>query len=206
MDRRRALISGFLVLLGIVACAWTTLQPEHKSVVVETAVTTSESESVIEEKEPETATYPVYICGAVMMPGIYDLHGPVYLYQLIELAGGLSENADEIHIDRVYLIEHAQSIYIPSLSDIDSEPTVHEFYTPTSATENSSGKKGDKVDINSASADELASLPGIGKKTAQKIVEYRELNGRFESIEDIMKVSGIGESKFATIKDCIFTG
>ncbi|MBR4819137.1 MAG: helix-hairpin-helix domain-containing protein, partial [Clostridiales bacterium] len=75
-----------------------------------------------------------------------------------------------------------------------------------SATEDSSGKKGDKVDINSASADELASLPGIGKKTAQKIVEYRELNGRFESIEDIMKVSGIGESKFATIKDCIFTG
>lgn len=210
MDKRRACISIFLVLLGIGACIWTSMFSKKKTVIVESTESTETVQTEIESAETTKELYPVYICGEVISPGIYELDGPVYLYELIEIAGGFTPSADEKHIDRVYLIDHAQSIYIPSEDDMSDSSTTHDFYSPYGETgspgEDNGGKAHGRVNINTAEADELATLPGIGMKTAQKIIEYRETNGRFNSIEEIMNVSGIGESKFEKIKNCIFTG
>ncbi|MBP5417075.1 MAG: helix-hairpin-helix domain-containing protein [Clostridiales bacterium] len=140
-------------------------------------------------------------------PGVFQIEEYIYLYKLIEKAGGFTEDADSEHIDRVYLVDRPQSIYIPrigeDLDDADlSVPSIGEI----SAHEDVKGGNGERVDINDAGVSELSQLPGIGPKTAEKIISYRETNGRFETKEDIMKVPGIGESKFEKIKDLIFTG
>ena len=207
MYKRRIVIAVFLVVAGIAVCAWTSLTSQKKSVVVESSVSISESAFEAENTDLQVTSFPVYICGAVNTPGIYEIESPLYLYQLIELAGDFSETADADHIDRVYLIDHAQSIYIPSIEDTMVSETEHEFYSPSGERNMEAGRSGEgKVNINTACKEELMTLPGIGEATAQKIISYRETNGRFTSEEEIMKVSGIGESKYAQIKDLIFTG
>ena len=111
------------------------------------------------------------------------------------------------HIDRVYLIDHSQSLYIPKKGEYSDEPHVYVPVIGHQHEDNNEEKKGNgKVDINTADVSELSQLPGIGEKTAEKILQYRETNGSFKTKEDIMKVSGIGESKYEKIKDLIFAG
>ncbi len=206
MDKRRACITGVLLILGIGVYAGSTLYAKKTVPVVTVGSSFKEtSESISEMTEP--ASFPVYICGAVNQPGIYETDRPIYLYELVELAGGLSESADKKHIDLVYLIDSPQSIYIPTLEEYADE-SVTDLIIPDSGGEYGRKKQdpGGRIDINSADTALLSTLPGIGEKTAQKIVNYRETNGRFTCTEDIMKVPGIGESKYEAIKDLILAG
>ena len=206
MDKRRACITGVLLILGIGIYAGSTLYAKKSIPVVTVGSTftemTEDSSGITEPSE-----FPVYICGAVNQPGIYETDRPVYLFELVQMAGGLSECADEKHIDLVYYIDSPQSIYIPSLDEYEDE-SVTDLFIPDN--EGGYEKKGEersgKIDINSADTELLSTLPGIGEKTAQKIVNYRETNGRFTCTEDIMKVQGIGESKYEAIKDLILAG
>ena len=207
MDKKRIYITVFLAITGIAVCLWTSLKPGKKEVVIETLVADSETASVSDVKEESRTVFPVYIGGAVQQPGIYEIEEYVYLYQLIDRAGGFSEEADMDHIDRVYLIDHSQSLYIPKKGEYSDEPHVYVPVIGHQHEDNNEEKKGNgKVDINTADVSELSQLPGIGEKTAEKILQYRETNGSFKKKEDIMKVSGIGESKYEKIKDLIFAG
>jgi len=136
----------------------------------------------------------VYICGHVNCPGVYKTYAGSILNDVVEQAGGLSEDAASESIDLVYVLEDNISIYIPSRDETQQgDIGVQVIGDPVSDG---------KVNINTADKEELMSLPGIGEATASAIVEYRQDNS-FSSAEDIMNVSGIGEAKYETIKDLI---
>ena len=167
------------------------------------------------QSEAETvATVSIYICGEVMNPGIYEAPQGVMLNDIIEEAGGLTEEASVNNINLVYRITTDISIYIPSVNEIEGGIEGNDiirqdgaYVWGSSSTSSSSSQTGGKsgsnqVNINTASEDELKTLPGIGAVTAEAIIEYRA-STPFQAIEDIKNVSGIGESKFSRIKDYI---
>lgn len=153
----------------------------------------------------------VYICGEVNSPGIYEAPKGVMLNKIIEAAGGLTEAASENNINLVYQIECNMSIYIPSEEeitkgftggDIIRQDGVYVWGAKTGPSDSSEQGTQLMVNINTASEEELKSLPGIGDVTAKAIVNYRK-ETPFKAIEDIKNVTGIGDSKFKQIKDYI---
>jgi competence protein ComEA len=144
--------------------------------------------------EDEVSRIYVHVSGAVKSPGVYALKEGARIYEAIELAGGLAEDADEERLNLAQVLRDAQKVYVPVKGGSD---TYSEDVPQVQA-----GGAG-LVDINSASVAVLATLPGIGKVLAERIVEYRRLNGPFERKEDLMKVSGIGQKKFEGLEDLI---
>ena len=128
-----------------------------------------------------------YVVGEVNSPGIFEVEDGTRVYQIIEMAGGTTEDADISRINLAKIVVDEEKINVPAKVVLEE-------------SEESNSKM---VNINSASVEKLSSLNGIGKSTAEKIVKYREENGYFNTIEEIMNVSGIGESKFNSIKDNI---
>ena len=132
------------------------------------------------------------IKGEVQNPGVYKVLKGSRLFQLLTFAGGATSQADTLAINLSLKLYDQQVVYIPSFED--SFPIIIDVIN-----DNMSGI----VNINSASLELLDTLPGIGPSTAQSIIDYRTEIGFFESIEDIMNVSGIGEATFNEIKDLI---
>lgn len=130
----------------------------------------------------------VYIVGEVNLPGVFEVEDGMRIHEVIELAGGITENADVSRINLAKILDDEEKITVPKKVVID---------------EDSESNESGLVNINSASVEKLSTLNGIGVSTAEKIVKFREENGYFNSIEDLMNVSGIGESKFNAIKDDI---
>ena len=151
----------------------------------------------------------VHVTGSVKSPGVVKLKEGSRIEDAIEAAGGLTENADVSKVNLAFVVEDCTKIRIPSSLDEDIEDGdvvdsgSGENIVVEENTTTSSGKSGQVVNINKASESELETLPGIGASLAGRIVEYRSQNGRFASVEDIKNVSGIGESKFNSIRDFI---
>ena len=125
----------------------------------------------------------------------------------IKKAGGATREADLTQVNLAYELQDGQKVYIPNKKE-----KVTEYITESSGNNVIVGEKNisnnnegndSKVNINTANLDELDSLPGIGPALAQRIIDYREQNGNFQSIEDLQNVKGIGDSKFSDIKDNI---
>ena len=153
----------------------------------------------------------IYICGEIRNPGIYEAPKGVMLNEIIEDAGGLTERASVNNINLVYQIESNMSIYIPSEEEISKgfsggdvirQDGVYVWGGSSGGSSDSGSTVIQTVNINTATLDELKSLPGIGEVTAQAIIDYRK-NTPFQSIEDIKNVTGIGDSKYNRIKDYI---
>lgn len=133
----------------------------------------------------------VEIKGAVKYPGIYHFnYSPVLVYDVIEMAGGLTSVANTDNLNMAAVISNNSCIVVGQ-SEEDSSYTLNE------------GETISKININTASLDELISLPGIGEKKAQSIISYRKENGFFKQIEDLKNVEGIGNALFESIKDDI---
>ncbi len=141
----------------------------------------------------------VHITGEVNSPGIKKVKLGTRLFELIKLASGETLNADLSKINLASVLKDEQKIVIPAVYIADS----FDESTSSGVTSSTGQSKSKLVSINYSSMAELQTLPGIGPSMAKKIVEYRENNGGFNSIEDIKNVSGIGESKFNKIKDDI---
>jgi competence protein ComEA len=154
-------------------------------------------------KEPAKVT--VYVCGAVRWPGVYTLDEGKRIADALELAGGLNDEADRDYINQALLLTDCQKIYIPRQEEVvnsvyeDSEHSEGRSHPDESGNEMSPLR----VNINTGSEQELMTLPGIGEAKARLIIEYRDSNGGFSTIEDIMKISGIKEGMFNKIKDRI---
>ena len=145
-------------------------------------------------KIQENTLITVDISGEVNNPGVYTIKDDGRLNDLIEMAGGLTDKADINRINRAGYLTDGVKIYIPSLED--SSPEGVGIYSESSSYS-------ERVNINTANKSELETVPGIGPITADKIIHYRETISRFQTIEDIMNVSGIGEKTFEKIKDYI---
>ena len=148
----------------------------------------------------------VHITGAVKKEGIVTLKENSRIADAVEAAGGLKEDADMSKINLAYVLEDGMKIKIPSVNDKNEETkqdvTNEEEIVDIIPESNIKSEKG-MVNINKASQTELETLPGIGPSIALKIINYRNENGKFSNIEDLKKVSGIGENKYENIKALI---
>ena len=151
----------------------------------------------------------VHVIGEVNNPGVVTLKEGARIIDAINKAGGKTEEADLSKINLAYVIEDGTQIYIPrineNLNEIElmTQDAGSSTIISNSETDNEENSKEVKVNINTANKEKLETLPGIGETTAQKIIDYREANGKFNSIEDIKNVSGIGDAKFNSLKDKI---
>ena len=174
---------------------------------VPTVIRTDETTAITETIQTEDThrMVSVYICGEVNNPGVYEVEAGSILNDVVMMAGGLTPQAASETIDLVYTIDANVSVYIPAQGQesVDSEYIrAPEQTLWGNNAEDSGPDAASMVNINSASREQLMTLPGIGEVTADAIIEYREQNP-FARIEDIMNVSGIGEAKFNSIRDFI---
>lgn len=166
-------------------------------------------EPIVLQPAPTKAPIAVHVIGAVPRPGLYTFPEGARVQDAIDAAGGLLSSANVNAINLAALLGDGQQLDIPYAAG--SEPTdlggsESEFPfpdTPPPDSENSENTDLEVVNINTATLEELDTLPGIGPTTAQKIIDYREENGPFSIIEDIMNVSGIGPATFEDLKDLI---
>lgn len=146
----------------------------------------------------------VYICGAVNVPGVYEVEQNARLYEVVEAAGGLREDAAEESVNQARQIEDGEMIRILTQEEAaqagDEEAGEGAENDVKAETANDSDGR---IDLNLATVAELMTLPGIGQAKADSIVRYREKNGAFSSIEEIKQVEGIKEGVYNRIKDNI---
>ena len=150
---------------------------------------TISNQNIFKENVETNDTIKIHILGEVNNPGLIELNVESRVLDAIEKAGGATTSADIRKVNLAYILSDGEKIYIPSIND--------EY------NEESSDMKSDKININIASKEEIQTLNGIGETLANSIIEYRKENGKFNSIEDLKNVSGIGESKFEKIKNNI---
>lgn len=142
------------------------------------------------------ATVTVYVSGAVVHPDVYTLPEGSRVKEAVEAAGGFAAQADRDRINLARRLHDEEQVYVPRIGE-ESPPVA------PPATTGSASTSGGMININTATAAELESLPGIGPTYAQRIIEYREQNGPFGRIEEIKQVRGIGEATFEGLKDQI---
>ena len=153
-------------------------------------------------KSSSAAEVYVDVDGAVVRPGVYRLKDGARVSQAIDAAGGLTAEADVTGLNRASKITDGQKIYVPTVGEQQAAATVGGAESGA-ATTPGAGSSSELVNINTASAAELQTLSGIGPSMAQSIIDERTQNGAFASVDDLMRVSGIGEKKLSKIKDCI---
>ena len=166
---------------------------------------TNEIETIEEKNDEEKVV--VHVIGEVNNPGVVTLPEGSRIIDAINMAGGKTEEADLSKINLAYIVEDGTQIYIPRINEnlnqvnlISDGAGIGVIINDSDVEEN---KVEAKVNINTANKEKLETLPGIGETTAQKIIDYRESNGKFKTIEDIKNVSGIGDAKYESLKDKI---
>ncbi|SEM30569.1 competence protein ComEA [Mesobacillus persicus] len=140
----------------------------------------------------------VDIKGEILNPGVYEVHDGDRIINLIEKAGGLTKDADSIGVNFALKLSDEMAVYIPK----KGESTEAVGGMTINAGSNSEAG-GSKVNLNSATASDLETLPGIGPAKSAAILEYRETNGSFKSIEDLKSISGIGEKTYEKLSSLI---
>lgn len=171
--------------------------------IIATEMSVAEApEKLSTEESEEPAEVVVYVCGAVNSPGIYTLAADSRLYEAVTLAGGFSAEADPAYHNLARSIADGERIYILSVAETKALTTEQQVGGEERADGMSSGANA-RINLNTATAEQLMELPGIGEAKAASILEYRARIGQFTDIEEIMNVSGIGEAMFERIKDKI---
>lgn len=183
-------------------------------VAKDTGVENTEKTENIETNDSQS--FVVYVSGYVNNPGVYELSAGSRVIDAIDAAGGYSKEAYDNYLNLASLIADGQMIYVPSEEEVESGSIERGAASGADGSGvggvtggngggnggNSSGS-GALVNINQASKEELMTLPGIGESKADKIIAYREENGRFSTPEGIMEISGIKDGLYNKIKDKI---
>lgn len=187
-------LGGFIIFVIIIGVVSSKEDAELLQVTNDEII----KQEMLEAPSGEIEKIYVHIIGAVNLPGVIVAPKGVRLYEIVELAGGLKEDADEALINLASKVEDGDKIIIPykeNTSTNNSNKRINELY------EDSMSHDSGKININTAGVEELKTLAGIGQSTAEKIINYRNEVSKFQRIEDIKNVSGIGDSKFNSIKD-----
>ena len=181
---RDKIILGILILLLITGGLWRSGQLGVKGPEVIQAGYIEQNSP--DNNEPELIT--IHLVGEVNNPGIYQLPQGSRVYQLIELCGGFSEEADREALNQARPLLDGEQVCIQKIGEAPAP-------SATGAAK--------KININQASVSELTALPGIGEVRAAQIIAHREKHGLFKDIREIMDVSGIGDKTYANIADMI---
>ena len=154
----------------------------------------------------------VHVCGAVNEPGVYIMEAGSRIYQAVEKAGGFSQDADENYLNQADLLSDGMKIYVPTREEVEESGKELAWKisggsgikeADEAGREDVGKESGALVNINTAGEAQLTTLPGVGSSKAKSIIAYREKNGAYQKIEDIMNVEGIKDGVFEKIKDCI---
>ncbi|KRN94049.1 DNA uptake protein related DNA-binding protein [Pediococcus stilesii] len=150
----------------------------------------------------------VDVKGAVKNPGVYEVKDGMRVIDAVEIAGGMTNSADRKNINMAQQLSDQQVIYVPvkgEVKDAVVQESENKVVGGSAAEQNGSGssKSTKLVNINSATKEELQSLNGVGEKKADQIINFREEQGEFKTIEDLKKVQGIGQKIFEGLQDSI---
>lgn len=181
------MISALLVLFGA-GCS----DADHAMTlgeVLEVAESSEEAQRAEEPAQEAQTSVCVYVCGAVLRPGVVELSVGSRCNDALEAAGGFAQNAAREAVNLAEPVRDGMQIYFPTIQEQEEQ---------LEAADDAG-----LVNINTAGVEGLCTLPGIGEAKAHAIISYREQNGGYEAIEDIMKVPGIKESAYSQIKDLI---
>ena len=204
---------GALAVIACIAVAFALLTWWPKGASSGFAISSSSEHAATTAAQPQTdslrsqtddialpKTVTVDVAGAVASPGVYELPEGSRVIAAVEAAGGVAEDAETAPVNLARVLVDGEQVYIPTSDEAAApvQPLQAQASTQTSAQSTPA-----LVDINTASAAELETLPGIGPSTAQKIIADREKNGPFSSKEDLKRVSGIGDKKYAALADAI---
>lgn len=162
---------------------------------------TEETVNTTEETFEEKNVY-IQISGAVKNPGVYEVKSGSRIFEVMDLSGGYTEEAATDVVNLARPVKDEMQIYIPTKKEVEMSNQDYfweNYQMPEEEKENSDGR----VNLNTATKEKLMSLPGIGESKAEAIMDYREKNGGFSDISDIMKISGIKEAAFEKIKELI---
>ena len=152
--------------------------------------------------DEEVGNIKVYITGEVKQSGVYELKKGSRVMDLIKIAGGVTKDGDIRELNPARPLKDGESVAVPKKDSMETTETKDAVVNNINTFQGGKTKDG-KININKATQPELMELPGIGEVKAQAIIDYREENGSFISIEDIKEVSGIGDKTFEKIKDKI---
>lgn len=194
--------------IGLCALLLSGCQKQNASVVWEEAVALqTETQSMQEtetqqetQTESECRTIVVDISGAVVRPGVYELPKDSRIYDAIMAAGGLLAEADLDSLNQAQRLQDAAKITVLTEAEAETAPDT------TVSDSDIDAQASAKININTADVTQLCTLSGIGESRAKDIIAYREQNGPFQAIEEIMKVNGIKEATFNKIKEEIAVG
>lgn len=201
-----AVLGGFFLIKG-------NHQPQNQVAALSQEITSSsssadeKSEKIVskakaDEEESEQVT--VDIKGAVKNPGVYELRAGARVHEAIQKAGGLTADAEAKSINQAQKLTDEAVIYVAKIGEEGADVTqTGQYQAEASDSAGASGGKSDKVNLNTATETELQTISGIGQKRASDIIAYRESNGRFKSVDDLKKVSGIGDKTLEKLKEYV---
>ena len=205
------MVIAFLVLALVFLYIGFILWKSGEDIIVQTNAGKGDIELSVGDNKKEEKTedfIKVHIKGCVNNPGVITLKRGQILKEAIEAAGGISAQADIDNINLVYKLNYNQAVRILSREETRANGETGpasgaDIITDSGAAVEEESVQDGKININSATIEVLKTLPEVGPSKAEKIVVYREQNGAYKSIEDIMNVSGIKEATFSKIKDLI---
>lgn len=172
--------------------------PIH-STEIETEDKLDTKEDIIETEENiEIETYYIFISGAIENPGVYEITENSRLYEVIKMAGGLTDNASPDFVNQARKVMDGEQITIPTIEEVEKGLVVEVNQLPNESKENGNNLL---VNINTATEVTLCTINGVGESRAKAIIAFRDNNGDFSKIEDIMKVDGIKEGLFNKMKE-----
>ena len=194
LSAKAALIGGILlILVGMGSLFSKKEESVEETTVVEMTVLAEKTEVSTTQ---ETVIF-VDIKGAVKNPGVYQMKVGDRVKDALDAAGGLTDEADSQKVNLAKRLEDQMVIVVPKVGEEAEE-------IPSGETRKEATKEG-KVNINTATVEELKTLKGVGEKKAEAIIEYRKKNGSFKTKEDLMKVRGIGKKLFESFEERIVT-
>jgi competence protein ComEA len=194
LDRRELAGLAVIAILVVAGAAfWYVRSLPSRVEITSTGARATTQASPEPEPTPTPVLLLVHVAGWVHHPGVFELHEGQRVIDAIEAAGGAKAGADLTTINLAALLTDAQQIVVAKRGATGPGP-------PSSGTSVGSGEASELVNINTATLDQLETLPGIGEVLAQRIVDYREEHGPFGSAEDLLDVSGIGDATLADLK------
>lgn len=182
-----SVLSVSLIVLGLNGC-----EPQESSELRETYVPDRE-ETFSDEQETDADAQQesiyVYVCGEVSTPGVYELPADSRVYEAVYAAGGMKETAAVTYLNQAEKVSDGQKIYVPSQEELAGQP------------ESIEAPDDGRVNLNTATKEELMTLSGIGEVKAEAILRYREEKGGFTSVEELKEIEGIKDGVFNKVKD-----
>jgi len=213
----RRLVVGITTSLAVVVAAWLLVRPSAPLVESVVPIASGVGTEVISTSVPTPLTVKVHVAGAVVRPGVYELSSTARVVDAVKAAGGASSRADLERINLAQTLIDTEQVFVPSrlsrLPKVTTAPRLKPSRTTVAASSPAAGSPTgsspgigssvSRVNINTATSDQLDSLPGVGPATSKAIISYRSRKGPFGKVEDLLNVPGIGPAKVAALRDFV---